>query len=152
MVAGRRRHGHEHEEWLGSRPDPPSLDIPAAYSPPPSTPPVTLRRAHDHQTRSGANYRGWTVKSPKFKSFVNLENDTETYPMIHLPNPHGDDTHPVMYVYRPWTNEDVKKATEGIPHPKTNSRQFEQGVRNLYESYRLNGTELKKGNKTNCGR
>ena len=49
-----------------------------------------------------------------------------------------------MYVYRPWTAEDVRKATEDIPHPKVNVKGFEDGIKNLYDSYRLNGLELER--------
>jgi len=46
--------------------------------------------------------------------------------IVKLPNPRvgeqGAGT--TMYVYRPWTAEDVRKATEGIPHPKVNARGF----------------------------
>lgn len=57
-----------------------------------------------------------------------------------MPNPH-DPNNP-MYVYCPWSAEDVKKATEGILHPQVNVQAFEQGLRNLHESFRLNESEL----------
>ena len=68
---------------------------------------------------------------------------TETYPMIQVPNPRaGEEKDDIMYVYQPWTADDVRKATEGIPHPRVNVRGFEDGVRSLCNSYRLNGIEM----------
>ena len=49
-----------------------------------------------------------------------------------------------MYVYRSWTTEDIRKATEGITHPKIKMTAFEEGIRGLYNSYRLNGVELER--------
>ena len=65
--------------------------------------------------------------------------------MIQVPNPReGEEESDSMYVYRPWTADDVRKATEEIPHPKVNVKGFEDGIKNLYDSYRLNGLELEK--------
>jgi len=54
------------------------------------------------------------------------------YPMIQVPNPReGDDENDF---YQPRTGEDVRKATEDIPHPKVNVKGFEDGKKNLYDS------------------
>lgn len=47
-----------------------------------------------------------------------------------------------MMVYSPWTPEDVKKATEGIQHPKVNIAQFRDGIMGKIDSYHLNGREI----------
>ena len=52
--------------------------------------------------------------------------------MIQVPNPReGDDENDF---YQPRTGEDVRKATEDIPHPKVNVKGFEDGKKNLYDS------------------
>jgi len=93
-----------------------------------------------HITRSGKNF------SSAWKVYRNpAGEDSENYPMIQVPNPkEGEEESDFMYVYRPWTAEDVRKATEDIPHPKVNVKGFEDGIKNLYESYRLNGLELER--------
>ncbi|KAF0046411.1 hypothetical protein F2P81_000044 [Scophthalmus maximus] len=69
----------------------------------------------------------------------------ELLPMIQVPNPNpGEDGDLTMYVYRPWTVEDVKKATEGIHHPKVKVATYIEGVEGLYASYRLNGVEIER--------
>ena len=71
--------------------------------------------------------------------------DVENLPMIQVPNPRdGEGESQFMYVYRPWTAEDVRKATEDIPHPQVNARGFSDGVKKLCVSYRLNGLETER--------
>lgn len=111
-------------------------------------PPVKLVKKSDHnmELRSGTitGNSGWSIcnpfnppESPKATQM----GETETYPM----NPgEGAGARPVMYVYRPWTADDVKKAAEGIPHPKDNVIRWEEGIRGLHESYSLNGLEAER--------
>ena len=47
-------------------------------------------------------------------------------------------------MYRPWTADDVRKATEGIPHLKVKAAAFAERVRGLYQSYKLNGREVER--------
>ena len=65
--------------------------------------------------------------------------------MIQVPNPNpGDDGEATMYVFRPWTADDVRRAVEGIPHPRVKVLDFVAGVNGLIESYRLNGMEVER--------
>ncbi|KAG9281339.1 hypothetical protein AMEX_G4138 [Astyanax mexicanus] len=146
-----------------------SLAENAAFpSAPPSTPhsfstPKTrsdlttvLVREPSH-TRSGQPYGLWgipavnglkdmvyNVLSPSRKQPIQV--DAELCPMIQVPNPRAGDQGQgeTMYVYRPWTAEDVRKAVEDIPHPKVKVEAFVQGIQGLYNSYRLNGIEVER--------
>jgi len=95
-----------------------------------------LKRDETQLTRSGKNFSSaWKV----YREPAGV--DVENLPMIQVPNPRdGEGESQFMYVYRPWTAEDVRKATEDIPHPKLNVKGFEDGIKNV--SYRLNGLEL----------
>lgn len=70
--------------------------------------------------------------------------------MIQVANPRagegeGEDRQPdTIYVFRPWTVDDIKKATEDIPHPKTKAAAFIEGINGLYHTYRLNGNEMER--------
>ena len=66
--------------------------------------------------------------------------------MIQVLNPNpGDGGDPTMYVFRPpWTADDVRRAVEGIPHPKVKILEFVARVNGLIDSYRLNGLEVER--------
>ncbi|XP_044209039.1 uncharacterized protein LOC122983386 [Thunnus albacares] len=67
-------------------------------------------------------------------------------PLIELPNPRQGEGQPdSVWVFRNWTKEDVKKAVDGIPHPRKDVQAYIDKMYGLYNSYRLNGEEM-----TNC--
>ena len=75
---------------------------------------------------------------------LNEELTAEAYPMIEVPNPNPDHGNVTMFVFRPWTEDDVRKATEVILHPKMKMEDFKTKMANLYVSYRLNGMEYER--------
>ncbi|XP_013888979.1 uncharacterized protein LOC106536312 [Austrofundulus limnaeus] len=106
-------------------------------------------------TRSQGEMPKWSKKmgglfSPTPPQLLTTSGpEVEICPLIALPHPMmGQDNgaggvHPdQVLVYRTWTQEDVKKACEGIPPPKEDVEQCIQGVNNLRASYHLNGVEL----------
>ena len=66
--------------------------------------------------------------------------------IVKWPNPRAGEqgAGTTTYVYRPWTAEDVREETEGIPHPKGNTNRFSDGVKNLCVSYMINGLETRR--------
>lgn len=78
----------------------------------------------------------------------------EQYPLIELPNPQAGvgDNEPTVRVYRPWTQRDIEKAVEGIPHPKTGMAGFERDLNGLASSYRLNTGEIERAVRTIVGK
>ena len=84
---------------------------------------------------------GLTMLPLKKEAGENLD----TFPMIEVPNPNPvEGGEPTMYVFRPWTADDVRRAVEGIPHPKVKVLEFVAGVNGLIDSYRLNGLEVER--------
>ncbi|XP_024117818.1 uncharacterized protein LOC112139304 [Oryzias melastigma] len=69
--------------------------------------------------------------------------ETESYPMIEVPNPNiVEGENRTILVYRTWTKDDIKKAVEGIPDPKEDIEGFLEGMEGLRRSYHLNGPEV----------
>ncbi|XP_042264217.1 uncharacterized protein LOC121895271 [Thunnus maccoyii] len=67
-------------------------------------------------------------------------------PLIELPNPRQGEGQPdSVWVFCNWTKEDVRKAVDGIPHPRKDVQAYVNKMYGLYNSYRLNGEEM-----TNC--
>lgn len=71
--------------------------------------------------------------------------DVGAFPLINLPNPnrgeHGPET---IRVFRTWTQDDIKKALEGIPDPQTDVEGCISGLEELVNSYYLNGREMQR--------
>ncbi|MEQ2190088.1 hypothetical protein GOODEAATRI_032103 [Goodea atripinnis] len=80
-------------------------------------------------------------------------NDTaDLFPMIEVPNPNVAAGVPrTMLVYRTWTLEDIKKAVEGIPHPKGYPEGLINGMDLLRGSYHPNGVEMQQVLMTKLG-
>ena len=66
--------------------------------------------------------------------------------MIELPNPNWQPNDPAnprtLLVYRTWTQDDVKKAVEGITSYREDVEKFCTGMTELQNSYHLNGIEV----------
>lgn len=113
--------------------------LPPAYE----SRPVTLKH-----TRSKGPVGEWSTKiggllspTPSAPPTMN-ESCYDQYPMIEVVNPNAGDNDPqTTLVYRTWTQDDVKKAVEGIPHPREDWTAFETAIGDLRRSYHLNGTE-----------
>lgn len=97
------------------------------------------------RTRSGQSYSR--------RSDLNASKSADAFPLIELPNPRageggGEDGVPLqpatVNVYRPWTQADVSRAVEGIPHPKENNIEFGRQIELLYKSYKLNASEIER--------
>ncbi|MEQ2202223.1 hypothetical protein XENOCAPTIV_028205 [Xenoophorus captivus] len=80
-------------------------------------------------------------------------NDTaDVFPMIEVPNPNVAAGVPrTMLVYRTWTLEAIKKAVEGIPHPKGDPEGFINGMNMFRGSYPLNVVEMQQVLMTKLG-
>ena len=118
--------------------------------------PVISSQAFDKPLTRSRGYRlEWTkdlvsgignVLSPQTpKTLIRQKTDEEElYPLIELPNPlAGQARQPAtVMVYRTWTQEDVKKAVEGIPSPKEDVEECILQMENLRRSYHLNGVEV----------
>ncbi|CAN9514545.1 unnamed protein product [Ophioblennius macclurei] len=70
--------------------------------------------------------------------------EVQTLPLIELPNPRAGqgNQEDVVRVYRTWTQEDVKKAVEGIPRPKEDPIESVNQMECLRRMYHLNGAEV----------
>ena len=154
VISARRIEPHPPPYVQASAPAVP--DTGAGEGTPPAraeTPPLKHRlrgakaEANAQETSKWSELNPFSPKSLTAKK-IDME-EAETYPMIAVPNPR--EGAPILYVYRPWTVEDVKKATEGIPHPKLKVTQWETDIRNLYASYRLNGAELERAIRQTMG-
>ncbi|XP_055008822.1 uncharacterized protein LOC129408665 isoform X2 [Boleophthalmus pectinirostris] len=68
---------------------------------------------------------------------------TDLFDMIAVANPRAGDENQseIIFVYRTWTAEDVKKAVEGITPYKDDVNQFCIEMEALRDSYKLNGLE-----------
>ncbi|XP_044197012.1 uncharacterized protein LOC122973504 [Thunnus albacares] len=64
-------------------------------------------------------------------------------PPIELPNPRQGEGQPDS-VFCNWTKEDLRKAVDGIPHPRKDVQAYINKIYGLYNSYRLNGEEMTK--------
>lgn len=128
----------------------PLLEEPPKYTPPQALTPTPQPRKH---TRTAGSAGDWSttlgkVLSPptntKIRPLGKDQTGAETYPLIALPNPRAGEQgqDPTMLVYRTWTQEDVKKAVEGITCPKEDVEECIESMRNLVRSYHLNGVEL----------
>lgn len=65
---------------------------------------------------------------------------TDACPLIELPNGSGG----TQLVYRVWTQDDVRKACEGIPKPEIDVESTIQGIMDLIRSYRLDGLDTQR--------
>lgn len=124
-------------------------DIPPPYKSEPTTPP---------NTRSRGSVGNWSHKiggllSPTSSALPTRGRDSyDAYPMIEVVNPNADDNGPqTTLVFRTWTQDDVKKAVEGIPHPRDDWTAFETAMGDLRRSYHLNGTETQQAWMTMLG-
>lgn len=145
---------------------------PAPSTPPPSPHPVSASDAPDTEAppgsqmpeesknakkRSGAMFLSDlavalapTQTRQTKKILVNVESDAEIcdiFPLVEMPNPaagkHG--RQPVKTdVFRPWSQHDVRRAVDGIPHPRQNPDEFERQIVGLTRSYKLNGDEVER--------
>jgi len=81
------------------------------------------------------------------------QNAAEHFPMIQVANPNlvnGQPAH--MYVYRPWTLEEARKAVEGCTPAKEDPAQWAEDMRGVILSYRLNGHEAGQAVMTSLGK
>lgn len=88
------------------------------------------------------------INAPACYCYSPTASGVEAYPMIAVPNPNDiDGTHPHMYVFRPWTLEEARKTTEGMPNPQEDVQAWETALTYLINSYtgRLNGVETGEG-------
>ncbi|KAG5269567.1 hypothetical protein AALO_G00203480 [Alosa alosa] len=83
----------------------------------------------------------WPPQPPKINAF----------PMVELPNPtfrpgeqESADNRRIMHVYRTWTQEDVKKAIEGVASHKAQIDEFCDEMKNIILVYHLNGFEVER--------
>lgn len=84
-------------------------------------------------------------------------NPPEAYPMIEVPNPHGNGdgtpgNPPTTLVYRTWTLEDVKAALAGLSPFPENVEDAIEGLRLVRQTYHLNGAEVQQIWMTHAGR
>ena len=62
--------------------------------------------------------------------------------MIQVANPNPIDRGSnIMYVFRPWTREEARKAVDGVPSPQEDPEEWVTGIKDIIHSYRLNGHE-----------
>lgn len=66
-------------------------------------------------------------------------------PRIQVANPNtGADQPPTITVYRPWTQNDMRKATEGIIKPSHDIEEYIKQVLQLKDSFQLDGVEMER--------
>ncbi|XP_077434989.1 uncharacterized protein LOC144059629 [Vanacampus margaritifer] len=126
-----------------------TLYPPLPSSPLPPSPPPTGAVGNTMQTRKKGNLRVTFSKtmgklfSPEQVKLPSSEEELQdSFPMIEVANPNVDDDSPTILVHRTWTQEDVKKAVDGITSHKIDVNEFVQQMEDLRRSYHLNGVEV----------
>ncbi|XP_047246818.1 uncharacterized protein LOC124883664 [Girardinichthys multiradiatus] len=126
-------------------------DIDAPTAPPPPSPPGYTPRTPIATRSTGAvGKRSATLGHllsplPRVSPMTLDEGgDVQTFPLIELPNPRAgaEGQSDTIRVYRTWTQDDVKKAVEGIPHPREDVDESVRQMEDLRKAYHLNGIEV----------
>ena len=80
-------------------------------------------------------------------------DNTEQYPLIQVTNPNPVDQGPAhLYVYRPWTLEEARKAVKGCTPAKEDPAQWAEDMQGVILLYRLNGHEAGQAAMTSLGK
>lgn len=85
---------------------------------PTSTSTFTLPPEKTVRKRSGFKYNLFLSPSESIQNLSDQGPDLDFLPMIAMPNPNGQDGDPPVYLYCPWTLDEVKQVVKGIPHPR----------------------------------
>lgn len=120
------------------------VDLPPKYTPAETPRPPKLRSKGPVGKWSKTLTSGFgNLLAPTSPGVVNMDN-VETYPLIELPNPRAgqDGQLATMTVYRTWNQEDIKKAVEGIAHPREDVEECIVQMEGVRDSYHLNGYEV----------
>ncbi|XP_043981656.1 uncharacterized protein LOC122836064 [Gambusia affinis] len=120
--------------------DPLSVHTPTKLYPTlPVSPPPLYEEEGAGPSDQGHSYNLRQNRKPKVS--YSLEG-TEQYPMIQVPNPNPRDGQPPhIYVFRPWTLKEARKAVEGITPVSEDPDKWIEDMTGLIHSYRLNGVE-----------
>ncbi|XP_030267253.1 pollen-specific leucine-rich repeat extensin-like protein 1 [Sparus aurata] len=97
-------------------------------------------------TNSPAGSPSLTVRNQKSKPPEKKSSNMiaeEVFPQIQVANPQagGEGQPPILYVFRPWTLAEAANAVAGIPPPEDDPEEWIKCMRELIDSYRLNGQE-----------
>ncbi|MEQ2297883.1 hypothetical protein AMECASPLE_039255 [Ameca splendens] len=138
------------EEEMGTAAAAPASAPP--FTPPKNEQPPQYTEKHTSGpsagTRSQIKVGDWSHKLTFDPKKVLQPPEEGIYPLIELPNPRagqddaGNIQPPTVTVYRTWTQEDIKKAVEGIPHPREDVEECLNQMEDLRLSYHLNGIEV----------
>ncbi|XP_041961142.1 uncharacterized protein LOC121719502 [Alosa sapidissima] len=108
----------------------------------------TSAAAHTHLYDDDVDDFDYDDKTP---SWPPQPPKINTFPMVELPNPtfrpgeqETADNRRIMHVYRTWTQEDVKKAIEGVASHKAQIDKFCDEMKNIILVYHLNGFEVER--------
>ncbi|XP_016523310.1 uncharacterized protein LOC107835442 isoform X1 [Poecilia formosa] len=120
--------------------DPESVFTPTKIYPPlPVSPPPLYNEEGAGPSGQGHSYNLRKYRTPRV---MYSPEGTEQYPMIEVPNPNPRDGQPQhIYVFRPWTLKEARKAVEGITPVTEDPDKWIEDMTGLIQSYRLNGVE-----------
>ncbi|XP_027861364.1 uncharacterized protein LOC114137055 [Xiphophorus couchianus] len=120
--------------------DPVSVLTPTKIYPPlPVSPPPLYNEESAGPSGLGHSYDLRKYRTPRV---MYSSEGAEQYPMIQVPNPNPRDAQsPHIYVFRPWTLKEARKAVEGITPASEDSDKWVEDMTGLIHSYRLNGVE-----------